>query len=309
MKYKLNLHFSVELDTSLAHGEIQSILAKLTNEARKSGVSITKASVTRKASKEKRTEVKKDGSTEILGEFTPEEVIPRVGNTSQSFAAGDKVYTVSMSSQRLFVFRDGLKCVACGIEGTKFRLELPANAKSPHFNLYAVEEGRLVMMTKDHVKPRFLGGENHHSNYQTMCIVCNGIKGCVEMPLDVIKHLREFQRENKGLPKKSFARLMQQERERLLGKGLPGKTKDKPCKPVPGLLWTTGDMNIYDITGSGCYWAYGVYSSVADSCTHVACLRRKTPVRLISQGGESVLVALPDNVEFRTWLRNLSQTG
>jgi 5-methylcytosine-specific restriction endonuclease McrA len=34
-------------------------------------------------------------------------------------------------------------------------------------------KGEEVLLTKDHIKPKSLGGKNHHSNYQTMCVDCN----------------------------------------------------------------------------------------------------------------------------------------
>jgi len=114
-----------------------------------------------------------------LGEFSPEDVLPYIckEEVKRDYIIGTKTYTVRMNSQRYFIFRESLKCVACGLEGTKMILEQNPSDKSPHFNLYAVENGRLVLMTKDHVQPKAYGGEDRHSNYQTMCSICNNLKG------------------------------------------------------------------------------------------------------------------------------------
>lgn len=83
--------------------------------------------------------------------------------------------TVAMQSHRYHCFKErGTTCIACGIEGTHFRLERAGNAKRYHFNLYT-DSGR--MMTKDHIVPKSKGGANHIDNYQTMCYKCNNRKG------------------------------------------------------------------------------------------------------------------------------------
>ncbi len=90
----------------------------------------------------------------------------------------------NMNSSRLLTFlQSGLKCHGCGIEGKFFALERdikqPYGSKDKyHFNLYAVlEDGSEVLMTKDHIIPKGRGGANRLKNYQTMCIVCNNVKG------------------------------------------------------------------------------------------------------------------------------------
>jgi len=85
---------------------------------------------------------------------------------------------IKMQSQRYQLFyRDGCRCVVCGIEGTLFFKE-KSNPEYPyHFNLYAEKNGEYILMTKDHIKPISRGGKNHMSNYQVMCSVCNTKKG------------------------------------------------------------------------------------------------------------------------------------
>jgi 5-methylcytosine-specific restriction endonuclease McrA len=75
-------------------------------------------------------------------------------------------------------FTNGVKCACCGIEGKYFAKEKNINATAYHLNLYAIDEnGKEVLMTKDHIIPRSKGGKNHISNYQTMCVRCNVTKG------------------------------------------------------------------------------------------------------------------------------------
>ncbi len=88
-------------------------------------------------------------------------------------------FKVKMSSQRYAVFKKSLTCVGCGLTGSFFAVEqdfLPTDHY--YLNLYAVNEnGREVLMTKDHILPKSKGGKSIISNYQTMCVDCNGMKG------------------------------------------------------------------------------------------------------------------------------------
>lgn len=82
------------------------------------------------------------------------------------------------TSQRLVLFRSNTSCVDCGIEGTRYILEASAEGITPHLNLYAVDgNGKLILMTKDHILPRSKGGRDVMENYQTMCQPCNAHKG------------------------------------------------------------------------------------------------------------------------------------
>ena len=108
------------------------------------------------------------------GIFTLEEVF---GNISK-----EKYATVRMGSQRYKLFKEkGVKCVRCGIKGIYFARERQLRTRSkcvrPHFNLYAIKNGKEILMTKDHIIPKSKGGENHQDNYQPMCAPCNQKKG------------------------------------------------------------------------------------------------------------------------------------
>lgn len=81
---------------------------------------------------------------------------------------------IKMNSHRYELFKHkGIECVSCGIEGVFFAKEKDSNAKSYHFNLYALANGKEVLMTKNHITPIRKGGLAHISNYQTMCVHCN----------------------------------------------------------------------------------------------------------------------------------------
>lgn len=84
---------------------------------------------------------------------------------------------INMDSQRYELFEvKGTTCASCGIEGKFFAKEKDRASYGYHFNLYAVKDGKDVLMTKDHIIPKSKGGKNKLSNYQTMCTYCNNEK-------------------------------------------------------------------------------------------------------------------------------------
>lgn len=87
---------------------------------------------------------------------------------------GLKVRTISMR-YKTFIEK-GYVCAKCGRKGAYYALEYhtPNNSKRAHFNLYS-EDG--MLMTKDHIVPRSKGGSNGIENMQTMCQLCNSVKG------------------------------------------------------------------------------------------------------------------------------------
>ena len=132
-----------------------------------------------------------------LAEFSVEDVLPyretKKGATRE-YAVNEKVYSVKMASQRYHVFAESLACACCGLVGSKMILDINhydfnRNGR-PHFNLYAVWDDCLVLMTKDHIDPRSKGGKNELSNYQTMCCLCNSAKSDHDVN---IEELRNFE--------------------------------------------------------------------------------------------------------------------
>ena len=131
---------------------------------------------------------------EIFGRFKPSDVLPFIGNYKRVYKGEDgKEWTVNMGSLRYQTFRQSLSCVVCGIEGSVMVLERDIGKDcTPHFNLYAVNGNDMVLMTKDHVRPRAKGGKDHIDNMQTMCSVCNGLKQDREISLSHLRLLRRF---------------------------------------------------------------------------------------------------------------------
>lgn len=86
--------------------------------------------------------------------------------------SGFKVYRQSLRYATFF--QKGCTCVGCGREGVYFKLDQGDNAvQRRHFNLYTADG---ILMTKDHILPKALGGKDVISNMQTMCVYCNGKK-------------------------------------------------------------------------------------------------------------------------------------
>lgn len=161
-----------------------------------------------------------------IAEFSVEEVIkklPKPGskNVDRKFKVGGKTYLVKMNSSRYYTFRDNLSCVCCGLKGVKFKLQRhPVQPKQPehraHFNLFGVErDGTEVMLTKDHIKPKSLGGPNSLNNYQTMCMVCNGLKRNQVIPMEfLLKLKREWVANRK---KNNNGRIRKKEKSPVIG--------------------------------------------------------------------------------------------
>jgi hypothetical protein len=72
------------------------------------------------------------------------------------FSLGSDIVRIKHRSQRYKLFRDNLQCVSCGRVGNMVSLDRVLTNGKPtfHFNLLCVENGEIVMMTKDHIKPK-----------------------------------------------------------------------------------------------------------------------------------------------------------
>lgn len=172
----------------------------------------------------------------VIGEVDPNEVFPYItleskkNNVKREYILNEVSYSVKMNSQRYFVFKNNPSCVACGITGTKCFLETHHNDQHPHFNFYAVDEdGSLVLMTKDHIQSKSSGGSNSLSNYQTMCVVCNNLKGSARLSIENIQKLREIYKENKPiLSRPKLAQMIESARSKLVAEN-QSKPKLKGC--------------------------------------------------------------------------------
>lgn len=108
-------------------------------------------------------------------------------------------YTLNCRSTRmklLYVHRD-LECKCCGIKASFAAVESsPSSRNWKSLNFYGYDyEGKEVLLTWDHIKPRSLGGSNALKNAQTLCAQCNSIKGN-ELHYREIRAVRQM----RGLP-------------------------------------------------------------------------------------------------------------
>lgn len=96
-------------------------------------------------------------------------------------------YKVKPNSLRYQTFDRNLTCVECGLKGRFLALEKclsdiggdegDKEGQGYHLNFYALDEnGKEILMTKDHIIPKSKGGPDHINNMQTMCTHCNAKK-------------------------------------------------------------------------------------------------------------------------------------
>lgn len=114
-------------------------------------------------------------SIDQVKELTKNVLFERIKKNTLVELDGD---LIKGNSQRYQVFfTKGLRCTCCGVEGKYFAKEKDKNARSYHLNLYGIDEnGKEVLITKDHIIPKSKGGRDNLDNYQTMCIRCNQAK-------------------------------------------------------------------------------------------------------------------------------------
>jgi 5-methylcytosine-specific restriction endonuclease McrA len=241
-----------------------------------------------------------------LGEYRPDEVLPFItkDDTRRDYELDGKTYSVRMNSHRYFIFRENRACVACGIVGDLMILEQHPHDKNPHFNLYAIDGNKLVLMTKDHIQPKAYGGEDIHSNYQTMCIVCNNLKGSANMTLEGIATVRDVYDENKGkLTKKKLHLLIEETKKQLAQPwpdkltSIPRETKERrqaSRKAKADAVETKVDLNLWKIDGETI--GRSVYDEFPESTGHFGCIRRGTELEPLASHGGRVLVQLGDEV-------------
>ncbi len=111
------------------------------------------------------------------GIYDPETIfaLVRKSPVKQVVLDGDDVKICSVRL-RVFAYK-GCQCVSCGVVGTRVYKERGVDQIRWHLNLYAVVDGKEILMTKDHTVPKCLGGSNALSNLQPMCAKCNFAKG------------------------------------------------------------------------------------------------------------------------------------
>ena len=116
---------------------------------------------------------------ERLAELSVQDVLKAIAEGRPLEVCGVTCHT---SSARLLTYQvHGTKCVVpgCSVCGQYFAVERawkPVSSRY-HLNLYAVHDGKEIMMTSDHKIPKSRGGINHISNRQPMCYPHNSGKG------------------------------------------------------------------------------------------------------------------------------------
>ena len=137
------------------------------------------------------------------------------GDLSIGISISGKSTRARMNSHRFALFRENNKCVCCGITGCTVLVEMHDGDESPHLNLYAESGGDLVLMTRDHIHPRCRGGKDHLSNYQTMCSVCNSLKGHSSLRLADLKKLKKINDNNSKANSKNLHLILEEARSKL----------------------------------------------------------------------------------------------
>lgn len=108
------------------------------------------------------------------GAYAPKTVFAMYANL-----VGDRMRLLdcelTINRHRLTTFERNTKCVCCGIEGNVFLLERHINDRefAQSLNLYAFHNGKMVLLTVDHILPDSLAGRYNTLNFQTMCSDCN----------------------------------------------------------------------------------------------------------------------------------------
>jgi len=152
-----------------------------------------------------------------IGEFTIEEVLPYITEyeSYKTYTVNGQKYEVRMNIDKYFVFLEHIHCAACNLEGTKMMLEL-STEDIPHFNLYGVDNGKLVLMNRDHVLARANGGRNHKNNYITTCLLCNNLKADADITYSQLSGLRQIYNKHKGkMPQKEFTAMIKETRSKM----------------------------------------------------------------------------------------------
>lgn len=229
-----------------------------------------------------------------LAEFDTSEILSYVSKkiSKKRFKVGAKAYEIKINSPRYFVFRENTKCVVCGLEGKKFILEKNAIDKSPHFNLYAEEDGKLILMTKDHILPKSVGGDDRLSNFQTMCATCNNLKGSLNISLDGILKLRKTHDENKTLPRKKLKSAL----ENVINE-LEKFTFQKIKKPGPDVIYINTDIGIWKMP-DGLLMGQPIVEDFPENALQISCMSQYTEVVVVAFIAGQIVIKLSDSQEF-----------
>lgn len=158
-----------------------------------------------------------DGEEHVLKlrEYPVEKILAMVPDEvsepkRHAFTVNKVKYFVKITSDRYRLFKKNRKCVACGLEGSRMFLERQAidDQNLAHFNLYGEEDGKLILMTKDHIKAKSYGGANSLDNYATLCSICNGLKASYPIGYDTVAKMREVYSKKDSLSKSALKKAL-----------------------------------------------------------------------------------------------------
>lgn len=119
----------------------------------------------------------------VYREYTVEEILKRFKEYNQFIlkyvteTGKRKGVQVTNIGLRMKAILNSQTCVGCDLEGNVFRLE-KNGIRRPHLNLYhKTPRGDYIMLTRDHIIPKSVGGLSIEVNQQVMCSECNSKKG------------------------------------------------------------------------------------------------------------------------------------
>lgn len=112
------------------------------------------------------------------------DVFAQMGNGDREYISGifnDTEVNLGILNIRMH-FHKGVDCIQCGAKGDHFKLQRTPGPphilfSQWHLNLFAIDNnGKEVLMTKDHRMPKSKGGSDDLDNLDPMCTKCNGKK-------------------------------------------------------------------------------------------------------------------------------------
>ncbi len=241
-----------------------------------------------------------------LGEFQIDEIMQYVNKDDEvkkEFESNGVKYLVKMNSDRLLLFKNCMKCVSCDLEGTKIFLECHPSDKNPHFNLYGEENGSLVLFTKDHIQARAFGGEDSIENYQTMCSVCNSLKGHSNLNLEGVRELRRVYNENKNVvSKKKFHILIEDTRKKLeqpwiveKKSGTQRRKYKAKAKASCETVVVAYELFLYTVKGKFEIFGKSIHDQVDEKFTKIGELEKGTKLEPLLATKEQVMCQLNEN--------------
>lgn len=232
-------------------------------------------------------------------ELPVSEVLDNLSFDKKTYFFNGKEYIVKMNSQRYFMFRENSSCVCCGLKGTRMFLEYYTNDMIPHFNLYGENNEDLILMTKDHITARALGGEDRHSNYQTMCAICNNLKGHTFLTLDSLKVLRKvFDEKKSKMTKKQIHFFLEECKKQLKKRERKLKTKFSN-----NFMILNCDLGCF-LDDKGSIYGRHIYQKNKDK--RIGCIKKGTHLEPILEYKGEIICSIGEKDSIRILKKDLS---